>query len=73
MQEPEFAEGALRHGRAELVEERIADIEPVDDALGAQVAVGQDRLRAVFGDDRPPAGGDGLDSILQTQVGCLAG
>src|SRR5208282_3611370 len=45
------AEGALANRRAEPVEERVADVEAVEQAFGAEVAVGEDRLRAVLGDD----------------------
>src|ERR1700692_4408663 len=45
------AERALANRRAEPVEERVADVEAVEQALGAKIAVGQDRLRAVLGDD----------------------
>ena len=58
------AEGAFGDGSAELVEERVADVQAVNDALRAEIAVGQDRLRAVFGDDRLPARGNGIDRLV---------
>jgi hypothetical protein len=45
------AKGPFRHGGAELVEQGVTDVQPVDDALGAEVAVGQDRLCAICCDD----------------------
>src|SRR5438477_7559665 len=59
-----ITERALKHGGAELVEEGIAHIQPVDDALRAEIAVGQDRLGAVLGDDRLPARRDGLQRLV---------
>ncbi len=53
-----IAERTFGHRGAELVEQGIADIEAVDDALGAKIAARQDRLGAVLSDDRLPFAGD---------------
>ena len=68
-----IAEGALEHGGAELVEQRITDVEPVDDALGAEIAVRQDRLRAVLGDDPFPARRDRPDRFVPANAFELLG
>ena len=44
MQEPESQYVRSADRRAELVEERVADVEPVEDALGAEVADRHDRF-----------------------------
>lgn len=45
-------ERALTHRRTESIEKRIADIQPLHDALIAKIAVRHAGLRAVFSDDR---------------------
>src|SRR6202040_3663919 len=63
---PGGAKGALAYRRAEPVEERIADVEAVEQALRAEVAVGQNRLRAVLGDDCSEAARDLVERRLPT-------
>ncbi len=52
------AEGPLADGRAELVEERITDIQAVENAFGAEIAVRQDGGGAELIDDPRPAAPD---------------
>ena len=67
-----IAEGALTDGGAELVEEGIADVEAVDDALGAQIAVGKDRLGSALGDDGLPTARDLVQSLVPSDARELA-
>src|SRR5690606_32064060 len=52
------AERALAHRGAQAVEEGVAAIQTVHQALVAEIAVGNDGLRTVLRDDRLPAIGD---------------
>ena len=63
---PGGAKGALAYRRAEPVEERIADVEAVEQALGAEIAVGQNRLHAVLGDDCSEAARDLVERRIPT-------
>ena len=46
-----------------LVKEGVADIQPVEDALGTQVAVGQDCRRSMTADDPGPTVADRCDGL----------
>ena len=59
-----IAEGPLGHGRAELVEEGVAGVQPVQDALGAEIAVGQDGGGPVALDDFGPAARNLLEGLV---------
>ena len=59
-----IAEGSLGHGCAELVEEGIAGVQPVQDALGAEIAVGQDGGGPVARDDLLPAARNLLQGLV---------
>ncbi len=52
------AEGALAHRGAHAIEEGIAAVQSVHQTLMAEIAVGDDCLRPVLGDDGFPARGD---------------
>jgi hypothetical protein len=58
------AVGALGDGRPELVEVRVADVEPVEYALGAQVAHRHDRLGSVLGDRRAKTAVDLVERLV---------
>jgi hypothetical protein len=58
------AERPLADRGAELVEEGVAHVETVQDALGAEVAVREDRLRPVLGDDLAEATGDLVERLV---------
>ena len=62
-----IAEGALGDGCAQLVEEGVADIQPVQDALGAEIAVGQDGGRPVAIDDLLPAARDFVQGLVPAE------
>ena len=49
---------------AELVKEGVADIEAVEDALGAQIAVGQDAGRPILAMIAGPAVADHFDGFV---------
>src|SRR3712207_2922185 len=55
---------ALADGRSEPVEERVADVEAVEDALGAQVADRHDRLGPGGLGDLPEAAGDLVQGVV---------
>ncbi len=58
------AERLLVHRGAETIEEGIARVDALHEAHVAQIAVGHDRLRTVFGDDRAPLVADRLDRLV---------
>ena len=59
-----IAECAFRDRGAELVEERVADMEAIENALGPEIAVGKNGARAVFIDDRVPAARNLVESLV---------
>ena len=59
-----IAECAFRNRGAELVEERVADMEAVENALGPEIAVGKNGSRAVFIDDRVPAARNLVERLI---------
>ena len=58
------AEGPLSHGRAHAVEEGITAVQPVNQSLVAEVAVGSDGLRPILVDDCLPARDDGVECLV---------
>ena len=58
------AERALAYGRAQAVEKGVTAVEAVHQPLMPEVAVRDDRLRAVFGDDGLPARDDLIQCFI---------
>ncbi len=69
MQEPSPQKSALADRGAQSVEERIASVETVHKTLVSKTAVGNDRLRAVLGDDGFPAGHDLIERFVPGYAG----
>src|SRR6516162_4123385 len=67
------AEGPLTDSGAQPVEEGVAHIQPVKDALGAQIAIWQDRGGPILADDLGPAVADRFDSFVPADAVELAG
>ena len=55
MHEPESQKSPLANGGAEFVEKGVADVEAVEDALGTEIAVGQNGGRSELIDNLGPA------------------
>ena len=59
-----IAEGALADRRAEFVKKRIANIEAIQNALGAEIAIRKNRRRPRFRDDCFPTIADFFDRLI---------
>jgi hypothetical protein len=68
-----IAEGALRDRRAEPIEEGVTGVEPVQQAFGPEIAVGQDGRRSVLVDDGAPARLDLAQRLVPADALELAG
>ena len=67
-----IAKGPLANSGAKLVEKGIADVEAVEDAFGAEIAVGQDGGRSELIDNLGPATPDCVHRLVPTDTFELA-
>src|SRR6516165_5510596 len=68
-----IAEGPLANGGAKPVKEGVADIQSVKDALGAQIAIWQDRGWPILADDPGPALVDCFEGFVPADAPELSG
>src|SRR5215831_12427060 len=68
-----ITKGPLADGGAKPVKEGVAHIQPVKDALGAQIAIWQDRGWSVLADDPSPVLADRLEGFVPADTLELSG